>query len=74
MHWFTIASAPREGEFLAERQTTGDWLKVVRNPLYPGDNSVVHPETGLMWVPLRWSGLPKPLTRAEAQAIDEIET
>lgn len=65
MHWQTMDSAPLTREFLAERQTTGDWLKVSRNPLYPGDHSCVHAQTGLLWVPLRWTELPAPITRSE---------
>lgn len=55
--WQPIETAPAKGEFLAERQATGDWLKVQRSPLYPGDNSV-NAITGLLWVPERWRPLP----------------
>lgn len=53
-----LDAAPAKGEFLAERQSTGDWLKVQRNPLYPGHNAVVHAMSGVMWTPKRWCPLP----------------
>ncbi len=54
--WNDMADAPETGEFLAERQTTGDWLVVVRHDLTP--TSVVNPATGLLWSPKRWRPLP----------------
>lgn len=65
--WQPIETAPETGEFLAERQTVGEWLRVVRNPRYPGDQSVVNPQTGLMWCPLRWMPFIPPVTREEAK-------
>lgn len=65
--WQPIETAPETGEFLAERQSMGEWLRVVRHPLYPGDQSVVNPQTGLLWCPLRWMPVIPPITREEAR-------
>jgi hypothetical protein len=61
--WQPIETAPENDFFLAERQTTGDWLKVMRwKAPGPHDSgrSVIHPPSGLLWPAERWMPLPAP--------------
>jgi hypothetical protein len=67
--WQPIETAPDEGHFLAERQTTGDWLKVRRwhGSPFKGGHHVLLAPTGLLWGAIRWMPLPAPPSGGESE-------